>query len=162
MVDKTSLDEGSVMVDEHAPSLQDWSARVEDPALQFELRTVLTAALDTLPEDYRAVLVLRDVGGLSVQEVSQITGLSVAAVKTRAHRARLVLRKWLGEHFADRPPSLPASPSVSAPTPRAGRAPAPQRSPTGRAAVPRISPASTSSHLTTSHGRTSRRALNLR
>jgi len=36
------------MVDEHAPSLQDWSARVEDPALQFELRTVLTAALDTL------------------------------------------------------------------------------------------------------------------
>src|SRR5437899_13019700 len=69
---ETSLDEGSVMVDEHAASLQDWSARVEDPALQFELRTVLTAALDTLPEDYRAVLVLRDVEGLSVQEVSQI------------------------------------------------------------------------------------------
>src|SRR5437899_12820922 len=62
---ETSLDEGSVMVDEHAASLQDWSARVEDPALQFELRTVLTAALDTLPEDYRAVLVLRDVEGLS-------------------------------------------------------------------------------------------------
>src|SRR5437867_5618014 len=60
---ETSLDEGSVMVDEHAASLQDWSARVEDPALQFELRTVLTAALDTLPEDYRAVLVLRDVEG---------------------------------------------------------------------------------------------------
>src|SRR5438876_3325156 len=117
---ETSLDEGSVMVDEHAPSLQDWSARVEDRALQFELRTVLTAALDTLPEDYRAVLVLRDVEGLSVQEVSQITGLSVAAVKTRAHRARLVLRKCLGEHFSDRPPSLPASPSVSAPSPRRG------------------------------------------
>src|SRR5439155_23037677 len=106
--------------DEHAPSLQGWSARVEDPALQFELRTVLTAALDTLPEDYRTVLVLRDVEGLSVQEVSQITGLSVAAVKTRAHRARLVLRKCLGEHFSDRPPSLPASPSVSAPSPRRG------------------------------------------
>ncbi len=120
MVDKTSLDESSVMVDEHAASLQDWSARVEDPALQFELRTVLTAALDTLPEDYRAVLVLRDVEGLSVQEVSQITELSVAAVKTRAHRARLVLRKCIGEHFSDRPPSLPASPSVSAPSPRRG------------------------------------------
>src|SRR5436190_12671853 len=117
---ETSLDESSVMVDEHAASLQDWSARVEDPALQFELRTVLTAALDALPEDYRAVLVLRDVEGLSVQEVSQISELSVAAVKTRAHRARLVLRKCLGEHFSDRPPSLPASPSVSAPSPRRG------------------------------------------
>jgi RNA polymerase sigma-70 factor (ECF subfamily) len=115
-----SSDEVSVMVDEHTPSIQDWSAHVEDPALQFELRTVLTAALGTLPEHYRAIVVLRDVEGLSPENVSQITGLSVVAVKTRTHRARLVLRKRLEEYFADRPLSLPASPSVSPPSPGRG------------------------------------------
>ena len=105
------MDEGSVMVDEHVPGLPDWSAHVEDPALQFELRNVLVAALDSLPEDYRAIVQLRDVEGLSPQDVSQITGLSVAVVKTRTHRARLVLRKRLGEYLSDRPLSLsPASP----------------------------------------------------
>jgi len=67
---------------------------------------VLIAALDSLPEDYRAIVQLRDVEGLSPQEVSQITGLSVAVVKTRTHRARLVLRKRLGAYLSDRPLSL--------------------------------------------------------
>ena len=75
---------------------------------------------DTLPDDYRAIVVLRDVEGLSPQTISQITGRSVAAVKTRTHRARLRLRKWLGEYFSDRPLSLPTSPSVSPPSPRRG------------------------------------------
>src|SRR5262249_10311660 len=86
---------GSVMVDEHAPEFQDRSARIEDPALQCELRNVLIAALESLPEDYRAIVLLRDVEGLSPPDVSQITGLSIAGVKTRTHRARLVLRKLL-------------------------------------------------------------------
>jgi len=114
------MDTGSVMVDGHAPDFQDWSARVEDPALQLELRDVLIAALDSLPEESRAIVVLRDVEALSVQEVSQITGLSVAAVKTRTHRARLVLRERLGEYLSDRPLSLsPPSPRHS--DARAGR-----------------------------------------
>jgi RNA polymerase sigma-70 factor (ECF subfamily) len=120
---ESSLDEVSVLLDEHAPSIQDWPAHVEDPALQSELRTVLTAAIDTLPEGYRAILVLRDVEGLSLQNVSQITGLSVAAVKTRTHRVRLVLRKWLGEYLSGRPLSLPPSPSGSPPSPRRGEWP---------------------------------------
>jgi RNA polymerase sigma-70 factor (ECF subfamily) len=108
---KSWMDEGSVMLDEHVPAFQDWSARIEDPALQFELRNVLIAALDSLPEDYRAIVVLRDVEGLSPQDVSQVTGLSIGAVKTRTHRARLVLRKRLGEYLSDRPLSLaPPSP----------------------------------------------------
>ena len=103
---ESRMDKGSVMVDGHAPELQDWSACIEDPALQFELRNVLIAALDSLPESYRAIVALRDVEGLSPQDVSQITGLSVAAVKTRTHRARLVLRTRLGEYLSDRPLSL--------------------------------------------------------
>jgi len=99
---------GSVMVDEHAPEFQDWSARIEDPALQCELRNVLIAAIESLPEDYRTIVLLRDVEGLSPPDVSQITGLSIAAVKTRTHRARLLLRKRLGEYLSDRPLSPPA------------------------------------------------------
>ena len=100
---KSRMDNGSVMIDGQATTFQDWSARIEDPSLQFELRSVLIAALDSLPEDYRAIVALRDVEGLSTHDVSQITGLSVAAVKTRTHRARLVLRRWLGEYLSDRP-----------------------------------------------------------
>ena len=103
---------GSVMVDEHAPEFQDWSARIEDPALQCELRDVLIAALDSLSEGYRTIVLLRDVEGLSPPDVSQITGLSIAGVKTRTHRARLVLRKRLGEYLSDRPLSS------AAPSPR--------------------------------------------
>ena len=113
---ESSFDEDSVTVDEHAPSIRDWSRHAEDPALQCELRRVLTAALDILPGDYRAIVMLRDVEGLSPPTIGQITGLSVAAVKTRTHRARLMLRKRLGEYFSDRPLSFQASPSVSPPS----------------------------------------------
>src|SRR5262249_47433199 len=76
---ESCMNKGSVMVDGHAPEFQDWSARTEDPALTLELRNELIAALDSLPEDYRSIVVLRDVEGRSPQDVSQITGLSVAA-----------------------------------------------------------------------------------
>jgi RNA polymerase sigma-70 factor (ECF subfamily) len=117
---ESSFDEISAPVDEDPPSVHDWSAKVEDPALQVELRRVLTAALDTLTEDHRAIVVLRDVEGLSPEEVSQITGLSVAAVKTRTHRARLVLRKWLGEYFSERALSTSGFTFRVLPAPRRG------------------------------------------
>ena len=118
-IQESRMDEGSVLVDGHATEVQDWSARIEDPALQFELRNVLIEALDSLPEDYRAIVLLRDVEGLSTQDVSQITGLSIAVVKTRTHRARLVLRKRLGEYLTDRPSSL-SPPSWPGPSPEHG------------------------------------------
>ena len=110
---ETSFDEVSVTADEHAPSIRDWSGQAEDPAFERELRRELTAALDALPGGYRAIVMLRDVEGLSPPIISQITGLSVGAVKTRTHRARLMLRKSLNEYFSDRPVSVPASSSVS-------------------------------------------------
>jgi hypothetical protein len=60
----------------------------------------LTAALDELPAAYRTVLVLRDVEGLSHLEIAELLGLSVPAVKTRVHRARLFARKHLGDAMA--------------------------------------------------------------
>jgi len=82
----------------HVGPIADWSMSVEDPARRTELRTVLTSAIDELPADYRAAVLLRDVEGLSHREIAETLGLTVVAVKTRVHRARLFLRKRLDAH----------------------------------------------------------------
>ena len=79
----------------HAASIVDWSTRVDDPSRQTELRRALSAALDALPDDYRAAVVLRDVEGFSTAELAETLGLSIANAKTRVHRARLFLRQRL-------------------------------------------------------------------
>lgn len=81
----------------HAGPVADWSTRVNDPAVQAELRTALSAAIDELPATYRTVLMLRDVEGQSNSEIAIALGLSVPVVKTRVHRARLFLRKRLAQ-----------------------------------------------------------------
>jgi len=95
-----SLDEFTAMLDDDGSREADWSARVEDPALQSELRKALTAAIAALPIDYRAAIVLRDVEGLSTREVADTLGLTIVNVKTRTHRARLFLRSRLGRFMA--------------------------------------------------------------
>jgi RNA polymerase sigma-70 factor, ECF subfamily len=92
--------EVSAMLDEHGERVVDCPSRTQDPVLQTDLRIAVTAAIQTLPESYRTIVVLRDVEGLSTQTIAQITGLSVANVKARAHRARLVLRKQLGAYLS--------------------------------------------------------------
>ena len=95
-----SLDDVLPLFDErgrHVAPVADWSARVEDPAVQTDLRVALTSAIDTLPTDYRTALLLRDVEGLSHLQVAEVSSLSVPTVKSRVHRARLFLRKQLGD-----------------------------------------------------------------
>ena len=75
--------------------MADWSGTPESELLSGESRRILEAAIDRLPEHYRAVLVLKDVEELSSDEVAEIVGDSVAAVKTRLHRARMALREQL-------------------------------------------------------------------
>jgi len=84
----------------HTAPVADWSMSVDDPARHTELRMVLEAAMDALRPDYRAVVVLRDVEGLSHQEIGHALGLTVVNVKTRVHRARLFLRKRLEAHLS--------------------------------------------------------------
>jgi len=81
----------------HVAPMADWSARVEDHAVRTELRMALTLAIDKLPADYRAPLLLRDVEGLSHVQIAEVLCLGVATVKSRVHRARLFLRKQLGD-----------------------------------------------------------------
>jgi RNA polymerase sigma-70 factor, ECF subfamily len=79
---------------------RDWSERLDDPALARSLRAALGAAMDELPADYRAVVILRDVEGLPMAEAAAATRSSVAEVKTRLHRARLFLRNRLAAVMA--------------------------------------------------------------
>jgi len=67
----------------------------EASAETSDLRSRVIAALNELPLDYREAVVLRDVAGLSNDEVAAALGLSVAATKSRIHRGRLQLRGLL-------------------------------------------------------------------
>jgi RNA polymerase sigma-70 factor (ECF subfamily) len=67
----------------------------EQTLLGRETRDAVAAALQQLEPEAREVVILRDLEGLTAPEVEQVTGLSVAAVKSRLHRARQSLRTQL-------------------------------------------------------------------
>ena len=81
--------------------LADWSPRPDEELLGSEGRAALGRALDALPEHYRAVIVLHDVEELPNETVASMLGESLAAVKSRLHRARMVLREELTRAFHD-------------------------------------------------------------
>ncbi len=85
--------------------LADWSQNPEEELLSDERRRVLERAIDSLPDHYRAVLVLRDVEELTNEEVAALLDESVSSVKSRLHRARMVLREELTRVFAGSPAS---------------------------------------------------------
>jgi len=79
--------------------LADWSQSPEEELLSREIRGLLNRALDELPDHYRAVLVLVDVEGLSNEEAAAALEESVASVKSRLHRARMILRERVTRHL---------------------------------------------------------------
>jgi len=83
----------------HFEPMDDWSNRVDEQALQGELRRVLQEAIDGLPADYRTALVLHDVEGLSNPDIAEALNISLPAVKSRVHRSRLFVRKHLADYL---------------------------------------------------------------
>jgi RNA polymerase sigma-70 factor (ECF subfamily) len=90
-----SLDSGGA----HFEPMDDWSLRVDEQALQSELRHLLETAIGELPADYRTALVLHDVEGMPNPDIAEALEISLPAVKSRVHRARLYLRKRLGGYL---------------------------------------------------------------
>jgi RNA polymerase sigma-70 factor (ECF subfamily) len=86
-------------------------ARRPDEALEGRrLETALEDAIAALEPGYREVLILRDVEGLAAAEVGEILGLSVDAVKSRLHRARVVVRERVAPALSgDLPAAQPGS-----------------------------------------------------
>ena len=68
---------------------------------QGELRDRLEQAIRSLPLDYRAPLVLRDVEGLSTAEAAAIMELGEVAFKSRLHRARLAVRESIDQYLVE-------------------------------------------------------------
>ncbi len=81
--------------------IQDWSENTESLLFDNETRETIQKAVDLLPDKEKVVFLLRDVEGLSTEKVSEILELTIPAVKSRLHRARLFLRKKLANYFEE-------------------------------------------------------------
>jgi len=80
--------------------LPDISALPEDQAISSDLMNAVDRAARSLSEPLRVVFLLRDVEDFSNDDVAEILGISIAAVKSRLHRARASVRKHLEEYLA--------------------------------------------------------------
>ena len=97
---------------EQATQVADHRRSPEEDAAGRQLQAALDAAIDRLEPMYREVLLLRDVEGLSANEVAEVMELSVEAVKSRLHRARVAVREAVAPLLAP-----PAEAAVPAPGP---------------------------------------------
>lgn len=79
----------------------EWMRAADDQVLDQELGKAIQQATDALPEAYRQVFLLKDVDGLSYEQIAEITGDSVAAIKSRLHRARLALREAIEAFYRE-------------------------------------------------------------
>jgi RNA polymerase sigma-70 factor (ECF subfamily) len=89
--------------------IADWSQVPDSQALRAELSEVLHKAIAELPENYRSVLLLRDVEEFSTDEAANILDVSADVVKTRLHRARLAMRKTPDHYLQTARPALAAT-----------------------------------------------------
>ncbi len=97
------------LVDPQLPKFDDYGFRIgptemasvsADELLERkEVREQVREGIDGLPENYRTVLVLRDIEEFNTAETAEMLGLTPGAVKVRLHRARLALRSQIGSLF---------------------------------------------------------------
>ncbi len=88
-------DEGSLM-----EWVADWAPNAEAQTINGELRNAIEGAVGQLPDEYREAFVLRDLEGMSYEEIAGLTESTVAAVKSRLHRPRLSLRAAINHNYA--------------------------------------------------------------
>ncbi|HUY80588.1 MAG TPA: sigma-70 family RNA polymerase sigma factor [Acidobacteriaceae bacterium] len=91
-----SLDDTGDEQEHDSPAmLRDWREIPSETLERMEVRQLLQQAVASLPELYREVLVLRDIEEFSVIETAEALSISVATVKVRLHRARIMMQKSL-------------------------------------------------------------------
>lgn len=92
-----SLEQGTRSVDGERSSVEvaDAARAADELLINAWMGDRLRKALQSLPPSYRAIVVMREMDGLSTREVATVMGISEANVKTRLHRARVMLRRQL-------------------------------------------------------------------
>lgn len=81
---------------DNSPDIPDSEMDVEGRMVIDEMNSCVREVIDSLPEDYRAALVLHDLQGLTAAATAEACGCSLATAKIRIHRARARLKKALG------------------------------------------------------------------
>jgi len=76
-----------------------WGESADAVVQREEVRGIVRAAIDRLPEQYRIVLLLRDIEEMTTEETAEALGITANAVKIRLHRARQALRTLLDPHM---------------------------------------------------------------
>jgi RNA polymerase sigma-70 factor (ECF subfamily) len=99
-IEPSALNDAVVENGQMMRSSADWSQRPDDQLQSEEMRKHIQVSVDALPDGLRMVFLLRDVEELSTEDTAEMLGLSVPAVKTRLHRARLALREAIGRYFS--------------------------------------------------------------
>jgi len=84
---------------QHERPVADWSPLANKRLEDAELGRRLMTAIDDLPEKYRVVLCMADYEHMPMRDIAQTLEMSVPAVKTRLHRARLAVRESLGAYL---------------------------------------------------------------
>lgn len=82
-------------------NIADWAPGPVEQLLTKETQQAMNEAVEALPPEFRQVFILRDVEEMSNSEVAEVLDLSVAAVKSRLHRARLKVRDRLAGYFGE-------------------------------------------------------------
>lgn len=83
----------------HEYPVSNWADKADNQLARKEMRELIIENIDKLSEKYKTVLVMRDIQGLSTEEVAEVTGMTIPAVKSRLHRARLFLRDRLARYY---------------------------------------------------------------
>jgi RNA polymerase sigma-70 factor, ECF subfamily len=96
--DRDELDETSQAQNGAVTGAPVRAANPDKALASAQMEKLLQAAIKELDDDQRVVVILRDVEELSIEEICEITGLPDGTVKSRLHRARLVLRKKMQRH----------------------------------------------------------------
>lgn len=93
--DHLRMKKETISTDDIAEVLPDKGRSPEQAAAAGQGKDLLQQSLGSLPLEYRQVLVLKHIEGLDYEEIAEITGASVSALKVRAHRGREMLKKAL-------------------------------------------------------------------
>ncbi|MCS7253741.1 MAG: sigma-70 family RNA polymerase sigma factor [Armatimonadota bacterium] len=93
--------EGDEGEETHLVEPEDFSNSPETAVGRKELREAIERALNELPLDYRMLITLRDIEGLSYEDIAKILGCTIAAVKAKLFRARTHLREKLRPYLEE-------------------------------------------------------------